>query len=861
MRGNIPPAGTSLAPHLQLTSLLDTLPDAVIFLNEKATIQYANASAARMLEASTHELPGKDLRQCAPHIVTDSFYQAVMTVTHTRKPLEVKYRCPVTRSWLRVYLSPTNDGVAVFFHEDTEPTRLQDAFHQSEQQYQDLLEGLSGGVAILTPEGLVLDINQRPLVDAQIRREAVVGKPFTDFPLWSSMPAAQEQLRAAIAQASRGETACFEARIHPQAGTYVDLAMMIIPHRDASKRVEYLICAARNITERKHEEEELRALVVVIPHFVWILRPDGSAQYSNRRWCDYTGMTSEPIQRDGWLQFIHPDDRQRIQDAWQTAVRTGTPYEVELRIQNGRTGDYRWFLARNIPYKDVQGAILYWIATCTDIDEQKQAAERIKASEQNWRVLAETVPQVVWTTRPDGRLDYANQRYCDVTQTDVEHLRDYGWRQFVHPEDLERALALQQHSIEAGELYENEYRLKDGRTGAYRWFLARALPMRDEAGQITKWFGTCTDIEDQKRIEEALRQSQEKMRTLMDSSIIGIAITEGEEVVEANDAYLRMTGYSREDLSHRRMNWVRMTPPEYMARTQQAHQELAIHHYMTPYEKEYICKDGSRLPILAGGVILPFDPAQNIYFVLDNSARKELEQRKDDFISMAGHELRTPLTSVKTQVQLVRRRLVKQGLHEAAAALLQVEEPVKQLERLVGELLDVSKIQAGRLKYVQEPVDLEALLGEVAQTMQQMSTTHAVVVRGAAPRTLIGDKGRLEQVFINLINNAMKYSPGATSVEIDLSASTETVTVSVRDHGIGIPQEQYEKIFERFYRVPDLRQGAISGLGMGLYIVAEIIRHHGGTVRIESDIGHGSTFHVTLPLKSPITPRGDPAQG
>ena len=255
------------------------------------------------------------------------------------------------------------------------------------------------------------------------------------------------------------------------------------------------------------------------------------------------------------------------------------------------------------------------------------------------------------------------------------------------------------------------------------------------------------------------------------------------------------------------------------------------------------------------------DPAQNIYFVLDNSARKELEQRKDDFISMAGHELRTPLTSVKMQVQLVRRRLVKQGLHEAAADLLQVEEPVKQLERLVGELLDVSKIQAGRPEYVQEPVDLEALLCEVAQTMQQMSTTHAVVVRGAAPRILIGDKGRLEQVFINLISNAMKYSPGATTVEIDLSASTEAVTASVRDHGIGIPQEQREKIFERFYRVPGLSQGAVSGLGMGLYIVAEIVRYHGGTVRIESDIGHGSTFHVTLPLKSPIIPRGDPGQG
>jgi PAS domain S-box-containing protein len=603
---NTLPASTSLAPHLQLTSLLDTLPDAVIFLNEKATIQYANASAARMLEASTHELPGKDLRQCAPHIVTASFYQAVMTVTHTRKPLEMKYRCPVTRSWLRVYLSPTRDGIAVFFHEDTESTQL-------------------------------------------------------------------------------------------------------------------------------HEEEELRALVDAIPHFVWISRPDGSTQYSNRQWCDYTGSTSEPIQGDEWLQFIHPDDRQRIQETWQTAVRTGTPYEVAHRIQNGRTGDYRWFLAR-------------------------------------------------------------------------------------------------------------------------------ALPIRDEAGQITRWFGTCTDIEDQKRIEEALRQSQERVSVLMNSNMIGINIIEGEQIVDANDTFLRMTGYTREDLRAGRMNWMHMTPLEYLPPTRQAHQELVTRQSMT-YEKEYVCKDGSRLPVLVCGVVLQHHPFQAIGFVLDNSARKELEQRKDDFINMASHEFRTPLTSVKMQAQLVRRRLVKQGLDEAAASLLQVEVPIKQLERLVGELLDVSKIQAGGLEYAQEPVDLEALLGEVAKTMQQMSTTHAVLMHGAAPHTLIGDKGRLEQVFIILISNAIKYSPGATTVEIDLSASTDTVTVSVRDHGIGIPQEQREKIFERFYRVSDLRQGAIPGLGMGLHIVAEIVRHHGGTMRIESDMGHGSTFHVTLPLKSPITSRSDPAQG
>jgi PAS domain S-box-containing protein len=712
-----------LASHLEFPSLLDTLPDAVIFLDATATIQYANARAATMVAAKQHELPGTTLWQCAPQLVTTTLYQAVLTATRMRQPLQVEYHSPVTQTWLHVRLSPTSQGVAAFFSEDTEPTRLQNTLRQSERRYQDLLERISDGVGILTPEGLVLEINQPPLTHAQVRREEVVGKPLTQTPWWSYAPATQEQLRAAIAQASRGETVRFEARICPPAGRFLDLTVAITPQFDANQQVESLIFIGRDITERKQAEDALHVLVDTIPQFVWIGRTDGYVEYHNQQWCNYTTMTSTQAEGNEWIQCLHPDDRQRTLDAWQTSVHAGTSYEMKYRLRNGTTGAYRWFLTRGMPHKDAQGMILHWV-------------------------------------------------------------------------------------------------------------------------------GTCTDISDRKHIEETLCQNQEQAHALLGSNMIGIFLAEGDEVVEANDTFLRMTGYSREDLHRRSMNWVGMTPPEYNTLTQQAHQELALHQYMMPYEKEYERKDGSRLPIVVCAVILQRNPLQIINFVLDNSAHRELEQRKDTFLSMANHELRTPLTALKLQIQLARARLFRQGLHEEAAALSRTEAPVKLLERLIGELLNGSKIQAGRLEYVQEPVDLRALLDEVAQTMQQISTTHTIVVRGSAPRTFMGDQDQLEHVFINLISNAIKYSPDATMVEVDISTAKEkTVTISVRDHGIGIPQEQREKIFERFYRAPDVSRRAIPGLGMGLYIVAEIVKQHRGTIMVECEMGKGSTFHVTLPLE------------
>ncbi|GHO87590.1 PAS domain S-box protein [Dictyobacter formicarum] len=738
-----------------LLSALETLPDALIVVDDATTIVYANASAQTMLGTTQEALVGNSFWCLAPHLVSTTLYQAVLKARQTRKLTDVEYRSPVTQTWFHAQISPTGVGLAVFFQENTEPTQCQDALRQSEQRYRDLLEHSAERVAMLTPEGLILEISQRPLTDAQVQLEEVIGKPLTAVSWWSSVPHAQRQLGAAIEQARQGVTVRFEARIYPHPGRYLDLAVTLTPQCAANQQVEYLICTGFDITQYKRVEEELRTVLDTVPQFVWIRRPDGSIAYCNRRSHDYAHMMSEQCTEDEWLQQLPPADRQCIQGMWHTAPRT------------------------------------------------------------------------------------------DITHDEAVSL------QFVHPEDRERVLALQRQALETGEPYEFEYRLRERQPGTYRWFLSRGVPLRNEERQVVQWFGTCTDIQRQKQTEDALRQSQERVNHLMNSSVIGIFFAEDDVVVEGNNTFLRMTGYNRDELCRRCINWGSFTlPTSKPSLFQQVHQELVVQQDTTPFEAELVCKDGSRLDVLMGGVAFHGEVLQGIGFLLDNSARKELEQRKDHFLGMVSHELKTPLTSLKLQTQLLRKQLGKQGIYNADTVLSRMEAQLNMVTRLVGELLDLSKIQAGTLEYAQETVNLDDVLQEVVDIVQQMQTTHTIVVhRAASPPLLVGDKDRLEQMLLNLISNAIKYSPGANTIEVDIKVSEEAVTLSVHDQGIGIPQEQREKIFERFYRAVAPHQRAFPGLGMGLYIVAEIVKYHGGSITMESEMGKGSTFQVTLPLK------------
>lgn len=247
-----------------------------------------------------------------------------------------------------------------------------------------------------------------------------------------------------------------------------------------------------------------------------------------------------------------------------------------------------------------------------------------------------------------------------------------------------------------------------------------------------------------------------------------------------------------------------------------------------------------------------YDVNGNVILVItiihDITERMLVERRKDEFISMTSHELKTPVTSLKGFTYVLQRRLTKHGDEQGLHYLARMDTQLNKLTKLISDLLDISRLQTGKLAFQVETFDLDTLISTTVENVQAATTTHQFFIEGETGAQILGDKDRLEQVFINLFTNAVKYSPHADKVLVHLSCDQEHATVKVQDFGIGIDEAYQQKIFERFYQVTDPEEKTYPGLGIGLYISSEIIERQRGRIEVQSRKGEGSTFSVILPL-------------
>jgi signal transduction histidine kinase len=233
----------------------------------------------------------------------------------------------------------------------------------------------------------------------------------------------------------------------------------------------------------------------------------------------------------------------------------------------------------------------------------------------------------------------------------------------------------------------------------------------------------------------------------------------------------------------------------------------------------------------------------------DITEQKRLEQQKDEFIGIASHELKTPVTCLKGYAQLLVRKFQQAGDAPALALLQKMDTQLNKLTSLIGDLLDVTKIESGHLQLHLSSFDLNTLIQEVVEEMQRTTVRHTIVLDLAPPVTLWADPDRIGQVLTNLLTNAIKYSPQSSTIIVKTVQQEEKILTSVQDFGIGISKEMQASLFERFFRVEGDTQSTYPGLGLGLYISAEFVRRHHGDIWAQSEQGKGTTMTFSLPLE------------
>jgi PAS domain S-box-containing protein len=391
-------------------------------------------------------------------------------------------------------------------------------------------------ISVSKPDGTILSVNQAALDYHGITFEDVQKE---DFRTRYFHPNDAERLREERKEAlNRPLPFEYEVRALGKDGTYRWFLVHCNPLLDAQGRIDRWYATAFDIEDRKATEEALRKserqfrlLVETIPALVWRSTPEGDLDYLNRRAVEYLGHTAESLAGGRWLELVHPDHRDRTLQRWLQSATTGTAYEDQYRLRRA-DGQYRWIQSVGEPFLDTEGRIANWYGLVFDIEDRKRAEVEVQKSEAKLRQVIDCIPTLAWCNLPDGPNEFLNKGWHEYTGLSPEQSHGWGWQAAFHPDDLPPLMERWMKMLLSGEPDEIEARLRR-HDGLFRWFLIRAEPFRDESGEIVRWYGTSTDIDDRKRAEAQLAGEKRLLEMVASGHPLPEVLTELCKFVEA----------------------------------------------------------------------------------------------------------------------------------------------------------------------------------------------------------------------------------------------------------------------------------------------------------------------------------------
>jgi PAS domain S-box-containing protein len=682
---------------------------------------------------------------------------------------------------------------------------------------------------------------------AYLKKPVIVSDTFTD-PLWADYREIAQQY---------GLRACWSTPILSQQGEVLGtFAMYYREVRSPSayelqliERVTHMaslaIERAQTQAQLRASEQRYRSLFESVPIGLYRSTPEGRIVDANDALVQMLGYPSREklLETPAQALFCDPADRQRWQ-AEMDAKDVVSYFVTQLKRYDGTP---IWVVDRARAVRDPQGTILYYDGSLVDITEQRRSEEALRASEARYRALVESSPDGIGIHQ-DGRIVFINpagarlmgaQNPDELVGKPIEDIIHPDYREVVR-ERIQRSLATGQP---APPLIEKFIRLD----GTVIDVEVTAVPIIWEGRPAMQV--VFRDITERKRMEEELKASEERYRDLFENANDGIYILDrAGRIVSFNRKAEELTGYTFEEVRGQPYTLLVSSGPERKKARRAFLKNMRGQSDKT--ELTIIRKDGrevilelSTRPILQGGQIVGIQGIAR-----DITERKELERLKSDFISTVSHELRTPLTSIKGYVDLVLAGDVGPLTPEQKEFLTIVSQNTTRLTELINDLLEIERLESGRIEFEFAELDLAEVLENVARSLHVNAEQKGLEFLTEIPSGLKvrGDRERLAQVFLNLLSNAIKYTPAGT-VELRAHQEDDAVVVEVRDTGIGLSESDLQKLFQKFFRSDNPYVRKVGGTGLGLSIAKAIVERHGGTITVTSQLGQGSTFTVRLP--------------
>lgn len=613
-------------------------------------------------------------------------------------------------------------------------------------------------------------------------------------------------------------------------------------------------------------ERRMRDITSAAPLLVWMQDPSGAISWINEeRALAYFGVGLEQLSTGG-LSRVHPDDRSSLLAVMAEAMKSRTSYELELRLRR-RDGAFRWHLVRAEARTDEQTGQFHWYGSATDVDDQKRTQQALAASEQRLRLALQAGRMLAWEydVESDVLTTTANEEATGIVPAGPRLLD--AVRSDIHPDDQDATHRRFLEAVANDVDFEATFRRRFA-DGTWHWLESRATCIHDADGKVTGLLGVSRDVNEEKRAELRLRSSEEMFRTVAQTlPVIVWTNTPSGEMDFFNTRFWRYTGRSEEQGAGR-ANTIEYVHPDDVAAMHRGIDQSLRHG--GPWELEFRMRrhDGTWRWHLGRCVPVRDESGELVLWVgsatdIDDQKRvlaereellartQEAVRGREVFLAVAAHELRTPLTPLRLHVDTLLRAAAAGGELPVARVVRGLEvasRQIKRLQMLVEALLDVSRIASGRLELQCETLDLAQVASDVLDRHRHEGPPE--ILRLSAEGNLTGwlDRMRVEQILTNLLTNAFRYGQ-RNPVHVALKDRGDMLRMSVRDQGVGIAPADKQRIFERFERAGNhLPQG---GLGLGLWIVHQIVVAMGGTIDVESEVGRGSTFIVELPRGVP----------